>query len=141
MGEPIQLDKGIPENVLEFSENGDDEGKDKKRNGMRILLVLIAVIAGVAMVVALSFTSGGSFRENPSPGEQAIRDSLYVLAQNIHQFYEMSGRLPEIPGDLHSSVPGLVYVIEDDSTWFIEVGDSIELDFETDLEQFKKAEI
>lgn len=138
MNKPIQLDKDIDEST--FERGGPGPEKSRKSNP-RFLLIMGAVVALLIVLLILSGESPGSFRYEPSAGEQAMRDSIFSTALAIQNFFETNGRLPSIPGDLTLTTPGLVYSTEDDSTWSLEAGDSLGYDSDMNLEEFRRGDI
>ena len=138
MSEPIQLDKDIDQSTFEQS----GPGSVKPRTSFpRLLLIMSAGAVVLVIILLISGNGTGSFRHDPSAGEQAMRDSIFSYALAIQDFFETKGRLPSIPGDLTLSTPGIVYTTEGDSTWSLDAGDSLGYDSDMNLEEFRRGDI
>ena len=50
---------------------------------------------------------------------------MCAIACDIHEYTSLNGKLPQIPEEINISLQGVNYTVEDDSSWFLQSGDSL----------------
>lgn len=139
MPESEQIDKDIDISSSIDSRKSSGVSRKRKIPG----LVWILSIFAVALIAILILPSGnsGSFNTDISSGEKELRDLMYSIACDIHEYSMLNGRLPQIPEEMEISSQAVTYTAEDDSSWFLQSGDSLIYYSDMDPIEFAEGEI
>ena len=123
MTEFEQIDRDIDTSSPADSIKKHTNTKKRKASGMIWILSIFAV--AVIVILILPADNSGSFNTNISSEEMEIRDLMYLVACDIHEFSQLNGNLPQIPEDIELPSQAITYTIEDNSSWFLASGDTI----------------
>lgn len=135
--EQIDIDIDVSGQMDSRKEYG---GSGKRKNTGIIWILSIFTIALVVLLV-LPGDNSAAFNTEISSEELEIRDSMYTIAIDIHEYFSLNGELPLIPEDIDISLQSVTYTIEDDSSWFLMSGDSLIYYSDMDPIEFAKGEI
>lgn len=139
MTEPEQIDKDI--DISSRIEAGKRNGGPGKRKIPGIVWILSIFAIALIVVLILPTDNSSSFNKNISSGEQELRDLMYSIACDIHEFYQLYGRLPIIPVDFDLSSHDVIFTAEDDSSWILQSGDSLIYYSDMDPMEFAEGEL
>ncbi|MCD4847166.1 MAG: hypothetical protein K8R76_03130 [Candidatus Aegiribacteria sp.] len=139
MSEPEQIDRDIdiPDQV--DSRKSSDGSRKKKVSGIIWILSIFAIV--LIVILILPSGSSNSFNTDISSEEQELRDMIYTIACDIHEYHRLNGRLPQIPEEIEISSQAITYTEEDDSHWFLMSGDDLIYYSDMDPMEFAKGEI
>lgn len=135
--EQIDRDINIPD-PLDSRKKGDSS-KRRIVSGVAWILSAFALILIVILILPLD--GSNLFNTDFSSEEQEIRSVMCSIAFEIHEYSRLNGRLPRIPEDIDISSQAVTYTEEEDSSWFLQSGDSIIYYSDMDLVAFEKGEI
>lgn len=139
MTEAEQLDKDIEiSSPTDFSDRNSGSRK-RKFSGIVWILSIFAVVLIAIMI--LPKDNSGSFNTEISSEELELRDLMYTIACDIHEYFRLNGKLPMIPGEMEIPSQNIVYTIEDEACWFLTSGDSLIYYSDMDPLEFAKGEI
>lgn len=139
MPEPEQIDKDIDIPSLIDSRKMSGDSRKRKVSGIVWILSVFAIV----LIVILIMPSGNSnsFNTDISSEEQELRDMMYSIACDIHEYSRLNGRLPRIPEDIDISSQAVTYTEEDDSSWFLTSGSGLIYYSDMDPIEFAEGEI
>lgn len=123
MTEPEQIDKDIDISSSMDSSKKSSGSRKRKVPGIVWILSIFAIVLIVIMI--LPSGNSNSFSTDISSGEQELRDLMCSIACDIHEYSRLNGKLPQIPEEIDISLQGVNYTAEDDSSWFLQSGDSL----------------
>ncbi len=139
MTEPEQIDKDI--DISSSIDSRKRSGGSRKRKIPGIVWILSIFAIALIVVLILPTDNSSSFNTDISSEEQELRDLIYSIACDIHEYYQLNGRLPLIPEDIDISSHAVTFAAEDDSSWFLQSGDSLIYYSDMDPMEFAKGEI
>ncbi len=139
MTESEQIDKDI--DISSSIDSQTKRGNPSKQKFSRIIWILS--ITAFLFILILIFPTGdsGSFNTEISSTEQALRDSMYSIACDIHDYFNLNGNLPLVLEDINVSSLSITYTVEDDSSWALMSGDSLIYYSDMDPVEFASGEI
>ena len=139
MPEPEQIDKDIDIPSLADSRKRTDGSMKRKVSGIVWILSIFAIV----LIVILILPSGNSnsFTTDISSEEQELRDIMYSIACDIHEFSRLNERLPRIPEEIEISSQDITYTAEDDSSWYLTSGSGLIYYSDMDPVEFAEGEI
>lgn len=139
MTEAEQLDKDI-----DISSPIDSmKKKSNSSRGKYAAIVWILAIFAVVLIVILIFPAdnSGSFNTDISSEELELRELMFTIAIDIHEYSELNGRLPLVPEEIDVPSQSITYSAEDDSSWLLMSGDSLIYYSDMDPLEFAEGEI
>ncbi|MCK5064696.1 MAG: hypothetical protein KAQ97_05400 [Candidatus Fermentibacteraceae bacterium] len=139
MTEPEQIDKDI--DISSPIDPRKRNGGPRKRKASGIVWILSIFAIGLIVILILPSGDSISFNTDMSSEEQELRDMMYSIACDIHEYYQLNGRLPLVPEEIDISAQAITYTAEDDSSWFLQSGDSLIYYSDMDPMEFAKGEI
>ncbi|MCD4774431.1 MAG: hypothetical protein K8S15_00090 [Candidatus Aegiribacteria sp.] len=139
MTEAEQLDKDIDISSPTDSLDRGNGSRKRKLPGIVWILSIFAVV--MIVILILPADNSGSFNTSISSEELELRDLMYTIASDIHEYSRLNGKLPIIPGDMEIPSQYIVYTAEDDSSWLLISGDSLIYYSDMDPLEFAKGEI
>ncbi|MCK4671020.1 MAG: hypothetical protein KAT47_00665 [Candidatus Aegiribacteria sp.] len=139
MTEPEQIDKDI--DISSSIESSKRSGGPRKRKVPGIVWIFSIFAIAIIVILILPSDNSSSFNTDISSEEQELRDTMYSIACDIHEYYQLNGRLPRIPEDINISSQAVTYAEEDDSSWVLTSGDSLTYYSDMDPMEFAEGEI
>lgn len=139
MPEPEQIDKDIDIPSLADSRKRNDGSRKRKVSGIVWILSIFAVV--LIVILILPPGNSNSFNTDISSEEQELRSMMYSIACEIHEYYQLNGRLPRVPEDIDIPSQAVTYTEEDDSSWFLASGDGLIYYSDMDPMEFAEGEI
>ncbi len=139
MTESEQIDSDI--DISRPVDSGSGYGNSGKRRNSRIVWILTIMAILLAVILILPSGNSNSFNSEMSTEEQGMRSLMFSVACDIHDYYDVNGVLPQIPGDIDIPSDNLTFTVEDESSWFIMSGDSLIYYSDMDPTEFAEGDI
>ena len=139
MPEPEQIDKDI--DIPSLADSSKRSGGSRRKKVSKIIWFLSIFAIVLILILVLPSGNSNSFNTDISAEEQELRDLMYFYACDIHEYFRLNGKLPQIPGEIEISSQDISYTAEDDSSWFLASGDSLIYYSDMDPDEFAEGEI
>lgn len=139
MTEPEQIDKDI--DISSSTDFGKKKNNSSRRKYPAIVWVLSIFAVVLIAILIFPADNSGSFNTSISSEEQDLRNLMSSIAGDIHEYSDLNGKLPMIPGDMEIPSQNIVYTAEDDSSWLLISGDSLIYYSDMDPLEFAEGDI